>query len=155
MQTKLCPQCGAEYYDHVNECIDCHVELKSSEEIEKEKREAQQFLDDSEGAAFVIREGETCMLKEMRTLLLKNGIPNILSLSPGCKPGGCSTTSLLFVSERDGEKAEKILHEHYLRTHPEAAAELLGPEDACPACGFQAGAAAEECPDCGLVLAGD
>ena len=34
-KTKLCPECGSEYYAHISACADCGVPLQMPEEIGK------------------------------------------------------------------------------------------------------------------------
>lgn len=149
MQTKICTGCGAEYFAHVDECIDCHLPLKLPEELEAEKSQ------EAEGEASdmsPIREGAGPWLKELREVLKDKGIYSCISLSPGCKPGACGSSSLLFVANSDLAKADVVLNEHYIKTHPEALESINVDDDSCPACGHPAGADARECPDCGLAL---
>jgi len=152
MQTKLCPQCGAEYFSHIEECADCHIPLKDLREIEKEEEANQRFYDDAGGEVIPVREGSGPWLKELRNVLLDKGIESCISLSPGCKPGSCGSTSLLFISKKDLEYSEKYLNEHYLSTHPESNNTSHISEDTCPACGSHSPEGVKECPDCGLVL---
>ncbi|MDH3972977.1 MAG: hypothetical protein OEV42_01740 [Deltaproteobacteria bacterium] len=152
MQTRLCPQCGAEYFSHVDSCADCHVPLKDFLEIEKENEEKERFYQESGGEIVPVKEGNGPWLKELRRVLLDKGIESCISLAPGCKPGNCSSTSLLFIAKNDLESAEKCLNEYYLSTHPESNDVNPVEEENCPACGYHAPEGVKECPDCGLVL---
>lgn len=152
MQTKLCPQCGAEYFFHIEVCADCSVPLQDFHEIEKEEKEKARFFEEAGGEIVPVREGSVSWLKEMRRVLLDNGIKSYISLSPGCKPGNCQSTSLLFIAKKDLVNSEKHLQEYYLATHPESAVPDNENEDSCPACGHDAPQGVKECPDCGLTL---
>lgn len=152
MDIKVCPECSAEYYSHVDECIDCESDLVLPEEIREIEVEKENFLKQSEGDVVVIREGRTDWIKELYQILNDKNIPSLISLSPGCKPGSCNSTSLLIVGKSDGEESDKLLHEHYLSTNPEARDESDIEGDNCPACGSEAGPDIDECPDCGLAL---
>ena len=146
MQTKICTGCGAEYFAHVDECIDCHLPLKFHEELESQGRGGEA------GDMSPLREGAGPWLKELREVLREKGVYSCISLSPGCKPGACGSSSLLFVDNNDIAKADIYLNEHYIKTHPEALESISVDDDSCPACGHPAGADARECPDCGLAL---
>lgn len=153
MQTKICPNCGAEYFAHVTECADCGGELKTPGEIKQAEAEKERFLKSADGEAVAIREGGKDWLKELRNVLLDSGISSYISLSPGCAPGSCNSTCLLLVTRESAGLADSIIRGHYKKTHPEMNAhEEFADLERCPACGHHAGADAAECPDCGLVL---
>ena len=158
MKTKLCPQCNTEYFSHIEECADCRVPLKDSHEIEKEDLEKERFYSGAGGEIVPVKEGSGPWLKELRLVLFDAGIESCISLSPGCKPGNCGSSSLLFIAKKDYEVAEKCMKDYYLSTHPESSDlnDLSDEnEDNCPACGHHAPHGVEECPDCGLALVFD
>ena len=156
MRTKLCPSCKAEYFDYVRECIDCLVELVSSEEIAREESEKESFLASSGGEVSVVREGDRSWLKECRYYLSSKGIESYLSMPAGCSPGSCGTSVMLVVSKDNLEDADNLLYGYYIERHPDAAENACeNGEEVCPACGCHAGAGTAECPDCGLVLVFD
>lgn len=156
MRTKLCPLCGAEYFEHVYECVDCHVELKCSDQLAREEDERESFLESSGGEVAVVREGGQSWLKECRAYLASKGVDSFLSTPAGCKPGNCSPTVSLVVAKQDLEDTDRLLYDYYLERHPDAADEAaVDGDETCPACGYHAGTEATECPDCGLALALD
>ncbi len=152
MQVKVCPSCGAEYFAHFEECADCHVKLKLPEEI-NERGDEDDFADNPDRDAVPIREGSGPWLKEVHRALQAEGINSTISLTPGCSPGSCSSTCLLFVAKEDVEAADACIKAYYVEAHPEMADDLaIEGEDHCPACGHATPQGAKECPDCGLVL---
>lgn len=150
MDVKVCQQCGSEYFAHITDCADCNVPLKRPEELESERSE---FISDAGEDAVPLMDGKIQELKELRRLLEKEGIKSYISHAPGCKPGGCNSTSLLFVAGCNADAAISRIQRHYDDKNPDYSAheEEIG-EDQCPACGFHAGAEARQCPDCGLAL---
>ncbi|MBE9504912.1 MAG: hypothetical protein IME96_12130 [Proteobacteria bacterium] len=151
MDVKLCPQCGAEYFAHITECAECKVPLQRPEELERARAE---FVSEVGEDAAPLMEGKMAELKELRRLLEKEGIKTYINHASGCKPGGCNSTSLLFVAKSNAEAAVSFLQKHFAHNNPEPSGhEEDISEDQCPACGFHAGVDAMECPDCGLVLA--
>lgn len=151
MDVKLCPGCGAEYYAHVSDCADCGVPLVDPNSGELAGPDAELG-----GPTVAIRESSISQLKEFREVLEGSGIASCISASPGCKSGGCGTSSLLMVAEAHVVAANTRLEQHYLECHPEAAIlPAEHDEHACPACGFEAAPDTRECPDCGLALALD
>ena len=150
MDVKLCPQCGAEYFAHITECAECKVPLQRPEELERERAG---FVSEVGEDAVPIMEAKMSELKEVRRLLDKEGIKSYINHSSGCKPGGCNSTSVLFVGKGNAEAAVSFLQKHFAPNNPEHSDhEEDITEDQCPACGFHAGVDAIECPDCGLAL---
>ena len=156
MNVKLCPECGSEYFAHVIDCAECKVTLVTSVEIERERAEEERFAGEVGKDAVAVIEGRVPLLKELRKALLGKGITSFINLSPGCKPGGCNSTSLLFVARKSAEAAVSCIKKHQGEELSESMdCEEEMDDENCPACGFEAGAKTKECPDCGLALVFD
>lgn len=146
---KLCPECGAEYFAHVNECRGCGVELKHPEEIEK-----QGFVPESNPDAQLvcIDMGSYHKEAELAGVLKGLGVEEAQVLKAG-SGGGCSSDGYgLFVPQDVAEKSARAVEEYWLKLHPEIKeAEDQMAEGRCPACGAECGSYTE-CPECGLFL---
>ena len=150
MDVNLCPQCGAEYFAHITDCAECKVPLQRPEDLERERAD---FISEVGEDAVALTEGKMAELKDMRRVLDKEGIKAFINFASGCKPGGCNSTSILFVAKGNAEAAVSFLQKHFVPDNPEDSDhEEDITEDQCPACGFHAGVDAIECPDCGLAL---
>ncbi len=101
----------------------------------------------------VIREEAQDWVQELSMMLTEKGIESSIMLAPGCKSGTCGCKFQLLVAKDDVKNAVASIDEYYIILHPEIKeSEEWAAEDKCPACGFDAGAEAKECPDCGLLL---
>jgi len=148
MNVKQCPACGAEYYAHVDDCIDCKVPLKFPDEMLDINS-----VGEEKGDFVPIQEGALAWLKELDRELLKHKIPSQVKLESACKPGSCGTSGLLLVDAGYVDRANDICREYFLKTQPEMAdAQDYDLETQCPACGHHVDDDQMECPDCGLAL---
>lgn len=153
MDIKICPECNVEYFARVAVCADCGVSLLFPEQVEKQRAERAEMLDQTAGNLVSVREGDKNWLHELQQELLASGIPCRLSLAPGCRAGECGATFHLLVAADHREEATRAIEKYYRETHPEILeSESMAAEGKCPACGHPAGPEARECPDCGLVL---
>lgn len=153
--TKQCPECGAEYYAHIEECGTCHIKLLSSKDIAEGRIDA-----NSLSALTCIMEGPLDRLKEIAhgldTAGFESRILNAKSDDEGddCCATGCgSDTFGIYLSQSVAEKARLIARDLQNRMYPEIAEmEEQISKGNCPACGHNIEFALSECPDCGLYI---
>lgn len=150
-QIKICPDCGTEYFPHMEKCADCGATLLPPEELSKMQEERKLCKDRLLENPVVIREGDLTWIDELYNVLLDSSITCEIHVD-ACKKG-CSNPYKLLVSASDAEKANELIEEHFIRVHPEmqSSRDLMN-AGKCPACGFSVGHGAVECPDCGLPL---
>jgi len=145
-ETKICPECGAEYFAHIVNCASCEVQLIRPDE----KRQ----LPKAEGELVCVDEGDYDRATELARELKKQGVPcEVLNMSKGksCSSGGGFG---LFVPMSIARQTVGMIEALMLRLHPELIeAEARLEAGLCPACGAPASGAAE-CSDCGLNLGG-
>ena len=138
---KICPDCGAEYYPHIEKCADCGAVLLSFEEHKKAREERKRIEEKALENMAVVRDGDLDWLSELRTVLIDAGIPCAIYTDTGCRKGCCGDKCKLLVSSEDLERAREsdrgILYGS-LDLTPRTANELLG-EGKCPACGSPVG----------------
>ena len=152
-QNKICPDCQAEYFPHVEKCADCGAHLLSPQEHrelqEKKKRIREKVLENT----VVVREGDLDWMSELHAVLIDAGIPCAIHSDTGCKKGCRGAACRLAVSSDDLERARERIEEYYMEVSPEfrASKELIS-EGKCPACGSPVAADELECRDCGLPL---
>ena len=153
-QYNYCPRCNAEYFLQIHTCARCDVPLETRDEGTlppgRPKVSGTPELHDS----VAIKEGEKGVISELHHMLADRGYASRVILSPDCAPGKCGETFLLLLPEDDAESALRVIDEYNHAMYPEIKlSEQLTAQGKCPACGFNAGAEARECPDCGLMLA--
>lgn len=153
MQTKICPDCGAEYFAHIENCADCGTALLLPEERAKAQEEKKRCMDTTSENSVIVREGSLNWMDELSEVLINSGIPCVVKANDGCGKGCCGDTHHLMVSSEYAEKAIERIAVYYMELHPELkdSNEMIN-QGKCPACGYAAGADAVECPDCGLTL---
>lgn len=147
---KVCPECDAEYYAHIDECRGCGVPLVFPGEAAEQKVRA---VDDS--PLVCIEEGTPERLNELSGALLAAGIEGqILRADAG---GGCGGGGVgLYVPQSIAREAVNAIDDYWLKKHPELKEmEERMSQGICPACGAQlamttTAGSIRECPDCGL-----
>ena len=154
---KICPECGAEYFSHVEECKGCEVRLVWPGEVKERRAEKAAAAADS--PLVCVEEGTADRLAELAGALRAAGIePQILRAHGG---KSCSSGSGLglFVPQALAKEAVAAMDEYWLNLHPELKEmeERLG-AGLCPACGAKLTMTTRgvitECQDCGLNLGG-
>jgi len=147
-ETKICPECGVEYYAHITECVDCRIKLTTEiEQTDQEKAE------DTELSTLIAR-GPVANLKPLVDLIAGEGInhkvellePELnIELTPGSEFG-------VFTKPEDTDKVAELVRMAATDEFPELkqADEQLE-SGKCPACGADVNDN-RECPDCGLPL---
>lgn len=144
--TRICPECGAEYFAHIMNCSTCEVPLiRPGEKKEMPK---------AEGDLVCIDEGTYERVGELARELKKTGVEcEVLNMSKG---KSCSSSGGfgLFVPRSIARQTVSMIEELMLKLHPELV-EVDARLEAglCPACGSPANGE-PECPDCGLNLGG-
>ncbi len=152
-QIKICPDCAAEYFPHIEKCADCGTDLLIPEDNLKVQNERQQCKDKALANPVVVREGELKWLDELFNVLIDSKIPCMVTSDAGCSKSCCGGTYQLLVSAEDGERAKERIEEYYAEVDPEfkTSNEMMS-QGKCPACGHSVGHDATDCPDCGLTL---
>jgi len=150
---KICPQCEAEYYPHIEKCADCGAVLMSFEEHQKAQEERKRIEEKALENMVVVRDGDLDWMNELRSVLIDAGIPSTVHSNTGCKKGCCGDKCKLLVSSEDLERAQDAIEEYLMELEPDlrTAREMFG-KGKCPACGSSIGPDARECADCGLPL---
>ena len=150
---KICPDCEAEYYPHIEKCADCGVVLLSFEEYRRAQEERKRTEEKAIENAVKVLEGDLDWMSELRTVLLDAGIPCMRHSEAGCGKGCCGDKCRLLVSPEDLERAQETIEEYLMELDPDlrTAREMFG-KGKCPACGSSIGPDARECRDCGLTL---
>jgi uncharacterized Zn finger protein (UPF0148 family) len=151
-RSRICPECGTEYLQHIEKCADCGSVLLSAEEYEKAREEKKRTAGKTVEDRAVVREGELDWLTELREVLVDSGIPCAVQ-SDDCGKGCCGGTCRLVVLPDDLQRARERIEEYFMEVDPElrTSHELIR-EGKCPACGLPVPEGAKECPDCGLLL---
>lgn len=150
---KVCPECDAEYFSHVDECRGCGVRLVwPGEEAPKVAKGA------GDSPLVCIEEGDQTRLGELAGVLRGAGIETqILGTSQG---KSCSGGIGLFVPQDHAKLAVETIDSYWLNKHPELKEmEQMLNSGTCPACGAKLGTNTTvefsgTCPDCGLNLGG-
>ncbi|NIO19858.1 MAG: hypothetical protein GTN76_03745 [Candidatus Aenigmarchaeota archaeon] len=152
-QIKICPDCGTEYFSHIENCADCGAFLLLPEENRRLQEERKHCREKILENPVVIREGDLNWIDELYNVLIDSSIPCVVQTDTGCKKGCSGHPCRLLVSVSDAEKANELIEEHYMNIHPEirASKEMIR-DGKCPACGSPVGPDTVECPDCGLTL---
>jgi len=152
-QIKICPDCAAEYFPHIEKCADCGTDLRTPEDNLKCQNERQQCKDKALENPVTVREGDLKWMDELFNVLIDSAIPCIVTSNAGCKKSYCGSTYQLLVSAEDGERAKERIEKYYAEIDPElkAANDMIS-QGKCPACGHSVGPDAAECPDCRLTL---
>jgi uncharacterized OB-fold protein len=150
---KICPECGAEFYPHVEECSDCGVALAWRENLEWEGAKMETQVGEPTGEGVAVRQGSQGFVNELSILLTARGIANAVRPIDDCGPGKCASTYALMVEKGREQDAVETIEAYYREQHPELAlSDERVAQDKCPACGFYVGPDAQECRDCGLPL---
>ena len=153
-QYNYCPECNAEYFLHINTCASCDVHLETRDEGENPRERPKVSGTKEIHDSVAIKEGEKGVISELHHMLADRGYASRVIISPDCAPGKCGETFLLLLPEDDAESALRVIDEYNHAMYPEMKlSEQLSALGKCPACGFNAGTEARECPDCGLLLA--
>jgi hypothetical protein len=152
-QVKICPDCGAEYFPHIEHCADCAVPLLLPEEHKRVQEERKQCREKTLESPVVVKEGDLNWLDELYNVLIDSSIPSVIHADTNCKKGCSGHPYQLLVSASDAEKANELIEEHYVKVHPEfrESRERIT-EGKCPACRSPVQPDTVECPDCGLTL---
>ena len=152
-QIKICPDCNAEFFHHVQNCTDCGAALLLPEENRKLQEEREQCREKMIENAVPVKEGDLDWIDELYNMLLDSSVPCVIHSNTGCNKGCSGHPYALLVSEKDAEKANDLIEKHYAKVHPEIeASNEMASQGKCPACGSPVGPNDPECRDCGLTL---
>ncbi len=173
MLIRHCPRCRSDFQPHITACLDCGgptVERDDEDEVlppapaapEPDEEEEDDWDDDEDGTperapaipfeaeVAMIRRADLDWIQDLAAALAERDIPVRIDPLPGD-----GRNFALFVRIEDRAAAAAVDRELYLAGLPEELPAL--PEEragACPACGTDVPAGQEECPECGLVVAG-
>ena len=152
-EIKLCPNCGTEYFSHIEYCADCDAVLLTPEENKIAREEKKRQVDKDSWTPVILRKGSLTWMDELYRVLTNTGIPCVVNAEEGCSKGGCGATYCLLVSSQNAEVANDRIEEYCMEIHPEIkdSKELIS-QGKCPACGCSVDSNAVDCPDCGLTL---
>ena len=152
-QIKICPECGCEYYPHIESCADCGVILLREGEIKTVKEGKNRPQKTALISPVAVRQGTLSWMRELWGMLIDSGISCIVTADDDCNKGCCGNTYRLMVSSKEAAKADERIEAYYTEIHPEAniSRELAG-QGKCPACASPVESDTEACPDCGLTL---
>ncbi len=152
-EIKICPDCGTEYFAHIENCADCGAALLLPEQNRKAQEEKMRCMEKIVENPLVVREGDLKWINELYHVLIDSSIPCVIHVDTACKKGCRGNECQLLVSSKDAEKARERIEEHYMKIHPEirSSKEMMS-QGKCPACGSPVGSDTVECPDCGLAL---
>jgi len=150
---RICPDCGTEYFDHVDRCADCGTALLTSEGMRALQEERKQCMEKIVENAVAVREGDLSWIDQLYHVLIDAGIPCTVTADAGCKKGCCGNPYKLLVSSGDEEAAAARIEEYFRKIHPEfESSDTMLDRGKCPACASPVDAGAIECPECGLTL---
>ena len=152
MNIKICPDCGTEYFSHIQNCADCGAVLLLPEENRKLQEDRKQCKEEVLDHPVVLRDGSLEWLNELYNVLIDASIPCVITIDR-CKKGCSSHPHQLLVSESDAQKANERVEAYFMTLHPEVQASRdMRDGGRCPACGSPVHSDTTECPDCGLRL---
>lgn len=146
--TKVCPDCGAEYFAHVIECNRCMVDLVPSSEMRGgAPSDAKKHPSDG---LVCIEDSSYERANELAWALREKGFDATVLRAPAASCGGGFG---VFV-EQSIAKDAALYRDSLLRKAnaglDEAEAKLR--KGVCPACDAPLMGSSEECPDCGLFI---
>jgi len=152
--TKICPECGAEFYAHISECNGCDVPLVHPD-ASPVMTGAPQIPGSDEALRLVtIEQGDLTKIAELHNALAACDVPSEI-INATAAAGSCNGGFLLQVPEYLKKTATTTINDHWHTLHPELKDAVEREESGqCPACGFALSSTAETCPDCGLNLGG-
>jgi RNA polymerase subunit RPABC4/transcription elongation factor Spt4 len=157
-ETKVCPNCGTEYYSHIEKCADCSVDLvyKNNTEISSTSFEkTDEFV--------LIRTDEALFIKDFQRKLTEIGIQSVINVeyTPQHRSShghfGTGSYYSIYVSSGNEQKARELEHSQWTKEINQDNLKLdfnVNSENNqnCPACNAFVGIDAKECPSCGLFL---
>ncbi|HWM92170.1 MAG TPA: hypothetical protein VN493_15505 [Thermoanaerobaculia bacterium] len=150
---KVCPDCGSEFQQWVEMCVDCGKPLVHPAQIEPRKREPSLIPADR----VHLRTAPPSWIQALSEDLDRAGIEHWIQESD--KKDKNRGDRSLYVALEDWEAACPIDDSRYELEVPDAdmltEAVFEDPEDphrTCPACGERQQEGAIECPECGLAL---
>jgi peptidyl-tRNA hydrolase len=152
-RNKICPDCEAEYFPHIEKCADCGAVLLFPEEYKKAQEEKKRLMEKAIENEVAVREGDLNWMDELYAVLIDAGIPCTVRSDAGCTKSCCGDKCRLVVAPEDFGRAQERIEKYFMEMHPEirASNELVS-EGKCPACGSPVDPGGRECPDCGLML---
>ena len=106
---KVCPNCGVEYYSHIEQCADCSIDL-----VFKDKTEITSVSIDDSAELVLIRSDEALFIKEFQRKLDEIGIQSIIKVeyTPQHRSShgnfGTGSYYSIYVSKECEEKARAL-----------------------------------------------
>lgn len=160
MDIRVCPDCGSEFQPHILECIDCGAATRPATDLPLQPEPAPPPERSSSPPAIPslvpgmeahpLRQAPLEWARDLSQYLIDHGVS--CRVEP-CRSEGCTSQFTVTVAPGDMERARELDHRFLLQEVPDAAYVNLETEG-CPACGTPLGQGQDECPECGLVVAG-
>jgi len=155
---KVCPNCGAEYYSHIEKCADCSVHL-----VYKNDSEISSVSIEDATQLVLIRTDEALFIKDFQRKLAEIGIQSVINVEyiPQHRSShgnfGIGSYYSIYVSKEYEEKAKALEHsqwtEELMQDNLKQDFNVNSENNQyCPACNAFVGIDAKECPSCGLFL---
>ena len=147
-QTRVCPDCGAEYFAHVRECNRCMVDLVPASEM-RGGAPSTAKKHPSDGLV-CIEDGTYERANELAWQLREKGFDATVLRAPAASCGGGFGVFVEQSIARDAALYRDALLKKANSGLEEAEEKLR--QGICPACGAALMGSSEECPDCGLFV---
>lgn len=167
-ELQYCPNCLDEYRTEITTCAACNIPLVSGKEMLESQQDLEQkqagrnMVISPEDELVTIRKGPLVQMKDLQTMLKREGIPSIaVNEDSNCGQGCCGTNIFVQIRKADLQDVMAILEQDHVRStgledHDLSTAgaviDTAAEQATCPACGYSFSTTEASCPDCGLCF---
>jgi hypothetical protein len=167
-ELQYCPNCLDEYRAEITTCAACNIPLVSGKEMLESQQDLEQkqagrnMVISPDDELVTIRKGPLVQMKDLQTMLKREGIPSIaVSEDSNCGQGCCGTNIFVQIRNADLQDVMAILERDHVRStgledHDLSTAgaviDTAAEQAICPACGYSFPTTEAACPDCGLCF---
>ncbi len=145
---RLCPECGEEFRPEIERCSDCGAALGPA--IAEDAQPAPAAATPRAEVAYEM------LVRDLAKDAAQAACDRLAAAGVRFRLGAHGYSLVLSVARDDAATARRILEEAGLATFGGEAAPAVSEDGgSCPACGTDVAAGVEECPTCGLALAGE